>query len=238
VEHIVVDAASTDGTLEILAAAPGVSYISEVDRGLSDGLNKGIRMSHGDIIGWLNADDLYLPGALDAVARAYQEHPHALWITGPCLIIGARGTEIRRAATAYKNFLLHRYSYRLYLTQNFVSSPATFITRAGLERIGDFDIDLKYSMDYDVWLRLARLADPVIVDQPLAAFRMQEGTLSMSGFQAAFAEHARVARQHGMGHPVAVAVNVAMSRVIVGVYALLARVRKARGAARRSPRAS
>lgn len=228
-EHIVIDAGSTDGTLDLLAAADGISYISEADRGLSDGLNKGIRMSRGDIVGWLNADDLYLPGALDVVARAYQEHPDALWITGPCVIIDARGREIRRAATAYKNFFLRRYSYSLYLTQNFVSAPSTFITRAGLERVGAFDTDLRYSMDYDVWLRLAKLADPVIVDRPLAAFRMHEGTLSMSGFQTAFAEHAQVARRHGAGHPVAIAVNAGMSRLIVAIYGVLATVRKARG---------
>ncbi len=235
VEHIVVDAGSTDGTLDILAAAPGISYTSEADRGLADGVNKGIRLSHGDIIGWLNADDLYLAGALDAVARAYKEHPDALWITGLCVIIGADGREIRRAATAYKNFFLRRYRYGLYLTQNFVSSPATFITRAGLEHAGEFDVDLRYSMDYDVWLRLAKLADPLIVDRPLAAFRMQEGTLSMSGFREAFAEHAKVARQHGAGHPVAVAVNSAMSRLIVVVYKVLALVRQARTSVRRFP---
>src|ERR1700737_4047233 len=74
VQHIVVDAGSGDGTLDLLAAAPGIEYISEPDEGLSDGLNKGIRMSRGDLIGWLNADDVYLPGALQAVGRAYQEH--------------------------------------------------------------------------------------------------------------------------------------------------------------------
>jgi glycosyltransferase involved in cell wall biosynthesis len=228
VEHIIVDAGSRDGTLDILAAAPGIHYISEPDRGLSDGLNKGIRMSHGDLVGWLNADDVYLRGALDAVSRAYQEHPDALWITGPCIIIGADGREIRRGATAYKNFLLHRYSFSLYLTQNFISSPATFMTRAGLKQVGLFDIDLKYSMDYDVWLRLARLADPVIADRPLAAFRMHEGSLSMSGFQEAFAEHARVARHHGAGHAIPVRVNTAMSRLIVAVYRVLALVRRVR----------
>lgn len=234
VEHIIVDAGSRDGTLDLLAATPGIHYVSEPDRGLSDGLNKGIRMSHGDLVGWLNADDVYLPGALEAVGRAYQEHPDALWITGPCIIIGADGHEIRRGATAYKNFLLRRYSFSLYLTQNFISSPATFITRSGLEQVGLFDIVLRFSMDYDVWLRLARIADPIIANRPLAAFRMHEGSLSMSGFHDAFAEHAQVARQHGAGHPLSVRVNAAMSRLIVGIYrvlALIRRVRRLRGPA-------
>lgn len=228
VEHIVVDAGSRDGTLEILASAPGITYISEPDEGLSDGLNKGIRMSHGDVIGWLNADDRYLPGALEAVGQAYLEHPDALWITGPCIIIGDDGREIRKPATAYKNFLLRRYTLSLYLTQNFISAPSTFITRAGLECAGEFSKRLTHSMDYDVWLRLAKLADPVIVRQPLAAFRMAEGSLSMSGFDKAFAEHRQVARVHGAGHPFAVAVNTGMSRLIVALYHVLAHLRRAR----------
>jgi glycosyltransferase involved in cell wall biosynthesis len=228
VEHIVVDAGSTDGSLEILERAPGITYISEPDRGLSDGVNKGIRMAHGDVIGWLNADDFYLPGALEAVGGAYREHPDALWITGQCEIVGADGRPIRRGATAYKNLLLSHYSFRLYLTQNFVSSPSTFVTRAGYAHVGPFDETLTHSMDYDVWLRLARLSDPVILKRPLAAFRMAEGSLSMSGFEKAFVEHEQVARHHGANHSVAIAVNAGMSRLIVGVYKLLARIRRAR----------
>jgi hypothetical protein len=97
-----------------------------------------------------------------------------------------------------------------------------------VNQVGLFDIDLKYSMDYDVWLRLARIADPIIADRPLAAFRMHEGSLSMSGFEDAFAEHARVARHHGAGHRVPVRVNGAMSRLIVAVYRVLALVRRVR----------
>ena len=69
VEHVVVDGGSTDGTVDILDRAEGVCYVSEPDRGLSHAMNKGVAMASGSIVGWLNADDVYLPGALRARGR-------------------------------------------------------------------------------------------------------------------------------------------------------------------------
>ena len=228
VEHVVVDGGSTDGTQDILEAA-GVRYISEPDRGLSDAVNKGIRLARNDVIGWLNADDVYLPGALARAGREFALDPEALWVTGPCLIVGADGEEIRSAVTRYKNLFLRRYSYRLHLVQNFVSCPSTFVRRSAFDRIGVLDERFKYSMDYDLWLRLGRLRPPVVVDEPLASFRMAEGSLSMTGFERQFAEHAQNAREHGAGHPVAVILNRVTSRLIVLIYRALRGVRRRGG---------
>lgn len=237
VEHVVVDGGSTDGTVDILeerrsAGEAGLRYVSEPDRGLSDAVNKGIRMARGDVVGWLNADDVYLPGALARAGREFARDPEALWVTGPCLIVGVNGEEIRSAVTRYKNLFLRRYSYRLHLVQNFVSCPSTFVRRAAFDRIGLLDERFKYSMDYDLWLRLGRVGPPVVVDEPLASFRMAEGSLSMTGFERQFAEHAQNAREHGAGHPVAVTLNRVTSRLIVLIYRALRRARtRLRGAA-------
>jgi GT2 family glycosyltransferase len=225
VEHVVVDGGSTDGTLEILRSAPGVRFISEPDRGLSDAVNKGIRLAEGEIVGWLNADDVYLPGALEAVGRALASAPEARWATGPCLIMDDDGNEIRKAVTAYKTFFLRHYSYSLHLVQNFVSCPSTFVRRSAFDRVGLLDERFGYSMDYDLWLRLGRLSSPVVLDKTLAGFRMAPGSLSMSGFERQFVEHAQNAREHGRGHPFSVAANRATSRLIVLVYRLLRRLR-------------
>jgi glycosyltransferase involved in cell wall biosynthesis len=228
-EHVVVDGGSTDGTMEIVrAAGDHVRWISEPDRGLSDAMNKGIAMAQGDVIGWLNADDVYLPGALRRVADAFARRPDAEWVTGRCLIVDADGGEIRRGITRYKDALLRRYSFPLFLTQNFVSSPATFVRRDALQAVGGFDERFRYSMDYDAWLKLARRSAPVVVDAPLACFRMAEGSLSMTGFERQFREHETNAREHGAGHPLAVAANAAMSRAIVAAYRAMRAVRTRR----------
>jgi glycosyltransferase involved in cell wall biosynthesis len=217
-EHVVVDGESTDGTVELLRAADGIRWTSEPDDGRPDAANKAVRDSSGEVVGFLNADDRYEPGALRAVGEAFARDPEAMWATGFCRIIDGDGREIRTAVTRYKNFLLRRFSFPLYLTQNFVSDPATFVRRAALDEVGLLDNGYRISHDYDLWLRVARRWPPIVLERYLASFRMVEGTLSMAGFELQFQEHAQVARRRGKGHPIPVAGNVVMSRLIVAVY--------------------
>jgi hypothetical protein len=83
-------------------------------------------------------------------------------------------------------------------------------------------------MDYDLWLRLGRLRDPLVVDRPIAAFRMAEGSLSMTGFESQFAEHAQNAREHGAGHRLAASANYVISKLIVTIYRTLRLLRSRR----------
>lgn len=228
VEHIVVDGGSTDGTEDVLRATDGIRWVSEPDRGLAHAMNKGIAMATGEVVGELNADDRYRPGALRTVAAAFAARTDVEWVTGRCPIIDAQGREIRRPVTAYKNALLRRYSLGLYLTHNFISAPATFFRTDVLRELGGFDERYCISVDYDLQLKFARRLAPAVLDQDLAEFRMAEGSLSMSGFELQFAEHAEQARRHGDGHPVAVAVNQAVSRLIVLAYRSMRAVRRAR----------
>jgi glycosyltransferase involved in cell wall biosynthesis len=226
VEHIIVDGGSTDGTLDLLERSQGTRWISEPDRGLSDAINKGIRMAEGEIVGVLNADDLFRAGTLDAVADAFAREPSAEWAFGRCGIIDAEGREIRAGVTAYKNFFLRRYSFGLHLTHNFVPAPSTFVKRAAYEEVGLYDEDLKYSMDYDVWLRLGQRGRPIFIDAELAAFRMAEGSLSMSGFETQFVEHYECAQPYSSEHPLAVRTNAVLSRLIVFAYRAMRRIRR------------
>lgn len=228
VEHLVVDGGSTDGTVDLLAATEGIRWVSEPDRGLAHAMNKGIAMANGAIVGELNADDRYVPGALDAVVEGFARHPEAEWLTGRCPIIDASGHEIRRSITAYKNWLLSHYSLPLYLTQNFISAPATFFRRDVLRELGGFDERYRISVDYDLQLKFARRGDPVVLERDLSNFRMVDGTLSMSGFETQFREHAEQASRHGEGHRAAVAVNQLISRAIVLTYRGMRRRRTAR----------
>jgi glycosyltransferase involved in cell wall biosynthesis len=224
-EHIVVDGGSTDGTVDLLRAAEGIRWISEPDRGLSHALNKGIGMASGDVIGELNADDVYEPGALALVGATLRDRPDAMWLTGYCRIIDGEGREIRKRITAYKNWLLRHYSLSLYLTHNFVSAPATFFRREALEEASGFDERYRISVDYDLQLRIARRHEPIVLRHNLSAFRMVDGTLSMSGFRTQFREHAEQARRHGDGHRAAVVLNQLISAAIVGIYTGMRHVR-------------
>jgi glycosyltransferase involved in cell wall biosynthesis len=234
-DHLVIDGGSTDGTVELLRAeadAGRLRFVSEPDDGLTDAFNKGLRLATGEIVGWLNADDVYERGALDAVGAAFRAEPDAEWAVGRCRIIGGDGRETRKAVTAYKNFLLQHFSFTLYLTNNFVSSPATFVRRHVIEQVGPLDERFKYSADYDMWLRLARRARPLYVDADVACFRMAEASLSITGFEQQFVEHAQNARENGEGHRWAVAVNAVSSRAIVLVYRAIMRWRRLRGRVR------
>jgi GT2 family glycosyltransferase len=221
-EHIVVDGGSTDGTVRLLEGSSGIRWISEPDRGRVHAANKGAQMATGDVVAWLNADDRYEPGTLRAVGEALARAPGVAWATGYCRIIGGNGAEIRSPITAYKNILLRRWSLPLYLTQNFVSDPATFVRRDVLREVGLLDERYLMSHDYDLWLRVAqRYGPPVVLERELACFRMTETTLSMGGFERQFQEHAEIAAQYKVNHRVAVAVNQFVSRSIVSVYRLL-----------------
>jgi glycosyltransferase involved in cell wall biosynthesis len=228
VEHIVVDGGSTDGTVELLTARTNVKWVSEPDMGLSDAMNKGVAMASGDLIGWLNADDWYLPGAFDAVVAAADRHPEAPWVTGQCVIVDGTGDEIRRSVSRYKNFWLRHYTFGRYLTNNFISCPATFIRSNAYRVAGQYDLAHSFSMDYDMFLRVGRLGDPAIINDDLAVFTMAEGTKSMSGFETQFREHFQIARARGRDHRFAVMINLAFSTSVIAVYKAMRILRRVR----------
>jgi GT2 family glycosyltransferase len=183
-------------------------------------------MARGEIVGSLNSDDTYLPGALNRVGTAFAAHPEAEWVTGRCPIVDEHGVEIRRGVTRYKEAFLRRHSFSRHLVHNYVSAPATFARRCALEAVGGYDERFRYSADYDMWLKLGRRGDPIVLAAPpLATFRMAGASLSLTGFEAQFAEHVTNAREHGDGHRAAVALNRAASAGIVLAYRALQRLR-------------
>jgi glycosyltransferase involved in cell wall biosynthesis len=140
----VVDADSQDNTREILKRYPHIKWVSEADRGLSDALNKGIRMATGDIIGWCNADDLYLPGTLHMVNEYFESRPKLDVLYGDY----RETDEIGRPLRIRREPHFSRFVFR-WLHVNSVQTPSTFwrkkIHDAGIW----FNEDLHYAMDYD-----------------------------------------------------------------------------------------
>jgi glycosyltransferase involved in cell wall biosynthesis len=150
-EHQVIDGASTDETLDVLRAAarPGLSWVSESDRGQAHAVNKGIARSRGEIIAWINSDDVYLAHAFATVARFFLAHPEVDVVYGQADRIDADDRTLAPYPTApFDPLRLHDVVL--------ICQPAAFFRRRCVERFGMLDERLKYCMDYEFWLRLAR----------------------------------------------------------------------------------
>jgi glycosyltransferase involved in cell wall biosynthesis len=148
-EHLVRDGGSTDGTVEILEAfRPAVRWVSGRDGGQADAVNAGIAASDGEIIGWLNSDDVYLPGALQRVAERFAAEPGIDVIYGRADHIDAEDRHISPYPT-------RPWDPARLRTDCFLCQPAVFFRRRVVERFGALDASLRFCMDYEYWLRLA-----------------------------------------------------------------------------------
>ena len=170
VEHVVVDGASTDGTRDFLKrrGGAGLKWISEPDRGQSDALNKAIHLSSGDIIGWLNADEWYLPGTIEFVRDVFNRHPSVDVVFGDYYEVDEVGGFRRLVAShPFSRYVLRNYGC-------FVPSCATFIRRSVLPD-APWNTDHRWIMDLDLWLELDQAGARFHhIRRGLAAFRVHD----------------------------------------------------------------
>lgn len=169
IEYLVIDGASTDGSLEIIRryADQLAWWTSEKDSSQSEAVNKGLQRARGEIVGWLNSDDVYLPGAVSAAVATFQSHPEAGLIYGNALAIDADG----------KPFNLMRarqYALADLLAFNIICQPAAFMRRSVLEQVDYLDPTYHLLMDNLMWMCMARIAPIVYVPQTWAAARYHD----------------------------------------------------------------
>jgi len=220
-QYIVMDGGSTDGTLEVLKKySSKLTWISEKDRGQSHAINKGLAMATGEVVAFLNSDDVYEPGALLAVGNYFANHPEACWLTGWCRTIDSSGKEIRHLSTYYKRFWLLLHSYKALLVLDYVSQPATFWRREVFEKVGNFDETLHFAMDYDYSLRVGKQYKLCVLPHYLARFRVHPASKAGATAHNQFDADLKIACNH---------TNSALLRwlhawhnsLIVGIYRLL-----------------
>ncbi|VAX31503.1 Glycosyl transferase, family 2 [hydrothermal vent metagenome] len=170
IEHIIIDGGSTDNTIEILQkyeAIYNMRWVSEPDEGQADAVNKGFEMAEGDIIGWLNSDDLYFSrNAVSTIVAQFRKNPDVDIIYGNSVKINSKNKIMRLK-------VIPEFKYARLLRHCFIIQPSVFY-RASVIRMDKLNISLKYSMDYEYWLRLGRKYKWMKIDNILSADRNHE----------------------------------------------------------------
>lgn len=222
-EYFVIDGGSTDGTVEILKSyGKKIKWISKKDGGQADAINKGLRLAKGDIVAYLNSDDIYLPGALKRVGEYYALTKHD-WITGDCLTIDSQGNKIKNnwVFSLYKRFLMRIYSPTiLRIADSMLPQPSTFWSRRAYHKVGDFDTSYHYALDYDYWLRLAKYYVPHDLRVPLSGFRFHQDSKSQTGRVKLMAEGMWALRKSG-AKPWELFIHARHSDLTLFIYKLL-----------------
>ena len=193
IEYIVADGGSTDGTLEILRQYNDrLTWFSEPDRGQSHAINKGFSRARGEILAWLNSDDTYLPRAVSTAVRHLTDHPNCAMVYGEgyCIDEGGRVTG-RFPAT--RPFDL----WQLVYVSDFILQQTVFFRREAVEAVGGLDETLNWAMDWDLFIRIAKLFQVDCLPQYMANLREYRTAKTTSGGIARLRELARVMRRHG-----------------------------------------
>lgn len=174
-EYIVVDGGSTDGSLEIIQRYAGqlAWWVSEKDCGQADAVNKGFARATGEIVGWLNSDDLYLPGAVHSAARALQANPDCGLVFGDVVSIDGAG-ELFNVMT-FGDWGLDEL-----MQFNIISQPGVFMRRSVLEQAGYLDLSYHYLLDHHLWLRMAQIAGVRYVPERWAAARFHPAAKNLA----------------------------------------------------------
>lgn len=175
IEYVVMDGGSTDNTVSILKKyASQLQWVSEKDRGQTHAVNKGILATSGEIIGWLNSDDIYYPQAVQEACRFFESNP------GVDVLYGG-ANNIDENDKIIESFLTGPWEKEKLKDNCYISQPTVFFRRRIVEKLGLLDEDLNYCMDYEYWLRLgfggAKFA---YLPKKLAATRFYAETKTLS----------------------------------------------------------
>jgi glycosyltransferase involved in cell wall biosynthesis len=189
-EYIVIDGASTDETVPILQQYRGrLEFFSEKDRGPADAIHKGFRKAHGEILAWLNADDLYEPGAIRLAVEYLAAHPETDVVYGDGWWVTEDGRPLRPYPTQpFDAHVLER--------DCFICQPAAFF-RARAYRACEIAPSLQLCFDYDLWIRMAKQGRRFdYLPRHLANTRMYPDTLTLGKRRQVFRESMDLLRRH------------------------------------------
>jgi hypothetical protein len=177
-DYIVMDGGSTDETLDVLRSYRGrIRWESGPDAGQAAAINRGFRLVEGEVLGWLNADDLLLPDAVAQAVARLETEPSTALVYGDAEFMDAGGAVIG-PCTHVEPFDAGRLSSH----GDFIVQPAAFFRRAAFDGVGGLDPSLRFCMDYDLWLKLSAARHSIVnVREKWARVRLHGDTKTERG---------------------------------------------------------
>jgi len=218
IEYFVVDGGSTDGSVEIIKRYAGrlTWWVSEKDAGQAEAINKGLGRAKGEIVAWLNSDDLYLPGAVSQAVAALEANPQVGMVFGDALTIDLHGRPLNRLSFADWG-LADLLRYRI------ICQPAVFMRRSVLEQAGLLDPSYHFMLDHHLWVRIASQAPVLHLPRLWAAARHHPGAKNVSQSPAFGRETLRMLSWMETQPGLATRIAQDRRRVEAGAYRLNAR---------------
>jgi glycosyltransferase involved in cell wall biosynthesis len=198
-EVIIQDGGSTDGTIEVIkkfAQKYQIIWETKKDKGQLDAINIGLKKATGDILTFINADDCYEPEALNLISKAYLKNTNALWFAGQGAVINAKGQEIAKLITWYKNFLLSINHKSLILILNYFIQPSVFITKEAYIKCGPFTGTPDFVTEYDLWLKLGKISMPIVINKNISKFRIEKNTKTKMMYKKLLIEDERIVKKY------------------------------------------
>lgn len=188
IEYIVLDGGSTDGSVDILRRYEDrlAAWASEPDRGQTEAINRGFAMARGEILAWLNSDDLYFPGAVREAVAFLQAHPEVGMVHGAAYYVDEVGVPVGRFPSSDTDHrALRRGAPR-------IAQQASFFRSTVWRMVGPLDPTFYYAMDYDLWIRISAVTTLAYVPRVWAGFRLHGSSKSMTVASRCWPEMMRV----------------------------------------------
>ncbi len=193
IEYLIVDGGSTDGSRAIIEkyAHRLAWWVSEPDQGQTDAINKGFSRTQGDILAWLNSDDTYLPHAISEAVAYLRDHPQAGMVYGDANLVDENDQVVGKFPARKTDY--HR------LRRGFVHIPqqAAFFRAEQWRQVGPLDPTFYFAMDYDLWVRLAKVAPIHYHPRVWANFRLHQTGKSVVSDDRCWPEMLRVHYREG-----------------------------------------
>jgi glycosyltransferase involved in cell wall biosynthesis len=184
IECLVMDGGSTDQTVEILKKYEGkIKWVSEKDKGQADAVNKGFKLAQGEIIGWLNSDDLYEPGCIRSVVECFSQNRD-------CLLVYGNGFQMNSDGSLKIPFVSGSVTFKKLSKSNPLLQPSIFFRKELLLDVGYLDIHFQYVMDYEFWVRIFKQYEIQTTYLPayLSSWRLHQDAKTSIGRQKIYDE--------------------------------------------------